>query len=239
MTGRATHRERSKKRKREADGTRTLFVFWFGSRFDVFAASSASAQEEPLCGPDIKFEVATILDQSGYHDDPSSKESVALKEALFEAYSFCLEDVPPVSEEAYCGELSLVASTFYERMRCCGYDPQKRLFACPVEILQRNGYGAPPFPGSYQYVLTCVDFGGGFVPVADDRVHLANERYGFQPTWNFAVVAEAYDELASQPLKGQTFVARSILSWNTMPTSCEDEAIIWGNAVDYQIRLDP
>lgn len=207
----------------------------------------AMAQEQPICGPEVKHEVAKILEQSGYHKNPYSKQSLALKKELFEKFSYCADDSYPTNpnypdgndKPAYCGTLSFVASTAYERMRCCGYDPQKKQFACPVEILLPNGFGAPHFPGSYEYVLNCVDFGGGFVPVAADRVHLADEIYGEKPIWHFAVIADARERLKAQPLQGQTLRARSLLSWNTAPSGCYDNQIVWGNALDYKIRLDP
>lgn len=207
----------------------------------------AQAQEKPLCGPEIKHEVAKILEDSGYHKNPYSKESIALKNELYEKFSFCADDDyqpnpnDPGGKDspAWCGTLSFVASTAYERMRCCGYDPQKKQFACPVEITLPYGFGAAHFPGSYEYVLNCVDFGGGFEPVAADRVHLADEIYGVQPIWHFAVIANARERLRKQPLQGQTLRARSLLSWNTAPSSCYDNQIVWGNALDYKIRLDP
>ena len=143
------------------------------------------------CGPEVKLEVAKLLEEYGYHKNPQSLQSQWLKKALFEQYQFCADDKtynPDHNDKdsrEYCGDLSFVASTAYERMRCCGYDPQKQQFACPVEITLPNGFGAAHFPGSYEYVLTCVDFndGAGFIPVASDRVHLANEIYGVKPDW--------------------------------------------------------
>ena len=56
-----------------------------------------------------------------------------------------------------CGaKVSYVGSLYYEEMPCCGYDPQRRAFACPVKIKQNFGFGASPLPGSREYVLHCV-----------------------------------------------------------------------------------
>jgi hypothetical protein len=40
-----------------------------------------------------------------------------------------------------------------------------------------------------------------------------------------------------QPMNGAPRRARSILSWNLRPTGC-DYRPIWGNVLDYNIRLD-
>ena len=67
------------------------------------------------------------------------------------------------------------AACSLKEMSCCGYDPQRRQFACPVKINQPFGFGTAPLPGSREYVLHCVaDATGVFVPVGHDSVHLAN-----------------------------------------------------------------
>jgi len=123
-------------------------------------------------------------------------------------------------------------------MRCCGYEPKKQLFGCPIDIKKPTGFGGAPFPGSYEHVLTCVDFGAGFEPVAFDSVHLADSLSPAPPPWQFAVIAQAKERLTALPLDGRTLPARSILSWEFVPPDCKYRPT-WGNAVDYQIRLDP
>ncbi len=76
------------------------------------------------------------------------------------------------------------------------------------------------------------------LPVARDSVHLANAIPGAGPTWQFAVIANANENLQTiHPMNGQTRRARSILSWALPPTNC-NYTPIWGNAVNYRIRLD-
>jgi hypothetical protein len=210
----------------------------------LISAAPAHAQTGPVCGTDVKEEVAKILTSEGAQKDPYSKEALDQQQKLYEKYQYCAadgealaaHDFDNVSRE-YCGKLTYLGSTFYERMRCCGYDPQKQLFACPVEVKQTFGFGAPPFPGSFEYVLSCVDLGAGYQPAALDDVHLANAVSG-GPDWYFAVIARATGRLANAQLTGKTLRARSILSWGLVPTSCNYQPI-WGNAIDYQIRLDP
>jgi hypothetical protein len=73
-------------------------------------------------------------------------------------------------------------------------------------------------------------------PVGDDSVHLADSK--FAPSWQFAVVANAVDNLGLiQPTDGSVRRARSILSCNLKPTDC-DYKPIWGNWLEYKIRLD-
>jgi hypothetical protein len=109
-----------------------------------------------------------------------------------------------------------------------------------VKINQPFGFGTAPLPGSREYVLHCVadPATGVFVPVGHDSVHLANAIGNQRPTWQFAVIANAHENLATvYPMNGQTRQARSILSWGFRPTHCGYKPI-WGNALDYQIRLD-
>jgi hypothetical protein len=122
-------------------------------------------------------------------------------------------------------------------MPCVGYDPQRRQFAAPVKIKQNFGFGGAPLPGSREYVLHCVaDPAGVLRPVGIDSVHLANSVD--LPSWQFAVITNANQNLQLiQPMNGATRRAKSILSWQLPPTSC-NYTPIWGNAVNYRIRLD-
>lgn len=139
-----------------------------------------------------------------------------------------------------CGaKVSYAGNTYYEDMSCCGYDPQRRTFACPVRIKQTFGFGGAQLPGSREYVMHCVSTATGWVPVGFDSVHLANALpAGALPTWQFAVVANANDNLtAVQPMSGAARVVRSILSWQLEPTGCDYQPI-WGNVIEYKVRLD-
>ena len=196
------------------------------------------------CGEQVKYEIAKILATDASLTDPASQEAIAFQQKVLEKYAYCANVPSPVriDRREFCSAISWVGNLGYERMTCCGYDPQKRLFACPIRIERPYGFGAfGPVPlGSFEHVLTCVDFGHGYEEVARDRVHVTNaEPQGGSPPWQFAVVARANELLARQPLKGQVYRARSILSWAFAPTSCKDFRGPWGNALDYQIRLDP
>ena len=80
--------------------------------------------------------------------------------------------------------------------------------------------------------------GGELRPVGHDSVHLANAIPSQAPTWQFAVITNANINLQLiQPMNGQTRRARSILSWAFTPTDCNFTPI-WGNALNYRIRLD-
>lgn len=203
------------------------------------AQDTPSGDYEPVCNDEVKHEIAKILADSPTQKKPLSEEAFAFQKEIYAKYAFCAEDAyhqPRVDRREFCSPLSAVGNLGYERMPCCGYDPQKRTFACPIRIERSTGFGAP-FSGSREYVLTCVDLGAGLEPVALDTVHLSNAVSG-APPWQFAVLAKASPRLSNLPLNGKTLRARSILSWNLAPTDCNYKAY-WGHALDYQIRLDP
>lgn len=201
---------------------------------------SLSAQAQQQCGPETKAEAAKELSEIDGLDANAKLEAQA---KLYEKYKFCLlEDAPQEFHVAAreCGaRVSNLGSTYFEEMSCCGYDPQRRQFGCPVKVKQRFGFGGAPLPGSREYVLNCVaDANGVLQPVGVDSVHLANEIFGVAPTWQFAVIASANQNLnLVQPMNGATRQARSILSWGWQPTNCNFTPI-WGNALNYRIRLD-
>ena len=200
-----------------------------------------TAVAQDVCGLETKAAAAKEL---GAIKADNPAEKLAAEARIYEKYKFCLQEARAddalVIAARQCGAgLSLVGSTFFEEMSCCGYDPQRRAFGCPVKIKQRFGFGPAPLPGSREYVLNCVVDGNGILqPVGVDSVHLSDEQFGTQLTWQFAVIANANQNLqAVQPMSGVTRRARSILSWGFQPTGCGFQPI-WGNALDYHIRLD-
>jgi len=207
--------------------------------------SAAVAQTTTACGPDVKEEVVKLLAGS---DALTDNAKAALEAQVYAKYSFCgIQDAPltPASSTFFvaareCGAtVSNLGSLFYEEMPCVGYDPQRRQFAAPVKIKQTFGFGGAPLPGSREYVLHCVaDPAGVLQPVGRDSVHLSDALPGNVPTWQFAVVTNATEHLATiQPMNNQSRRAKSILSWQLPPTNCNYQPI-WGNALNYRIRLD-
>jgi len=213
--------------------------------FSLFLAMpfAAHAQATTACGPSVKADVAK---QVAAWANLSEAEQLKMQATLYDKYKSCgtIDGAQiPASDPIYtsarqCGaKVAYAGSLYYEEMSCCGYDPQRRTFACPVKIKQPFGFGPSPLPGSREYVLHCVaDAAGVLQPVGDDSVHLSDST--FAPTWQFAVVANATDNLGTvQPMNGQPRRARSILSWNLKPTNCGYQPI-WGDVLDYVIRLD-
>lgn len=206
--------------------------------------SSIAAQAQTVCGPEVREAAAREIDAIAGLPE---QEKAAAEANIHSKYKHCAQDAhgiptndPFFGAARQCGAtVSQLGSLAYEEMSCCGYDPQRRQFGCPIKIKQTGGYGAAPLPGSRLFVLSCVaDTNGVFVPVAVDSVHLSNEFLGQSPTWQFAVIASANQNLHTlQPMNGATRRARSILSWNSQPTSCTYQPN-WGDALNYRIRLN-
>jgi hypothetical protein len=204
---------------------------------------AALAQSLTACGPEVKEEVVKAL--AGVEGAAEAKQ-LDLEKGLYAQYQVCAaQDAQLVPSSFYvaarqCGaSVSNLGSIFYEEMSCSGYDPQRRQFASPIKIKQTFGFGGAPLPGSREHVLHCVaDANGTLLPVGRDSVHLANAIGNQFPTWQFAVIVNANQNLHTiYPMDGQTRRARSILSWALTPTDC-DYTPIWGNALNYRIRLD-
>jgi hypothetical protein len=204
--------------------------------------STGFAQSSTVCGAEVKEDVVKLL--ASVENAPDS-EKAAMQEELYKKYQYCLQDANSVpnaffSTARQCGAtVTNLGSLYYEEMACAGYDPQRRQFAAPIKIKQTFGFGGAPLPGSREYVLHCVaNSAGVLVPVGRDSVHLANALAGQSPTWQFAVITSATENLQTlQPMNNQTRLARSILSWQLPPTNC-NYIPIWGNALNYRIRLD-
>jgi hypothetical protein len=211
-----------------------------GSALLMTLPSAALAQT--VCGPEVKEEVAKALAAA---DDAPDADKLAVEKELYAKYQACAQDAQLAPSSFFvaarqCGAaVSNLGSIFYEEMSCSGYDPQRRQFASPIKIKQIFGFGGAPLPGSREHVLHCVaDANGTLVPVGHDSVHLADAMAGQSPTWQFAVIVSANENLHTlQPMNGETRRVRSILSWALRPTDC-NYTPIWGNALNYRIRLD-
>ncbi len=216
---------------------------------------AAQAQTSTSCTPDIKLQFLDEMNkiEEQYGPDQENKDGLPVaptgkleaEKAVYAKFQNCGLNQAPQGQPFFnalrqCAAAPVPAqtgSTFYEEMSCCGYDPQKREFACPVRIKQNFGFGASPFPGSREYVLSCVTNAAGvFVPVALDKVHLSNSANA--APWMFAVTADVVANFNTVlPLNQATARARSILSWNAVPRDCNYRPI-WGNTVEYRIRRD-
>ena len=204
---------------------------------------AALAQAQTVCGAEVKEEVVKALASV---EDASDAQKQAVENELYaKYYQYCAQDAQLVpstflTAARQCGaSVSNLGSLFFEEMSCSGYDPQRRQFASPIKIKQTFGFGGAPLPGSREYVLHCVaDASGTLLPVGRDSVHLADAIGNQFPTWQFAVIVNANENLQTiYPMNGQTRRARSILSWALAPTGC-NYTPIWGNALNYRIRLD-
>lgn len=203
----------------------------------------ASAQTQTSCDGSVKTEVVNTL---AAVSKLSEAEQLKTQASLYEKFSSCgVNDAKafPATDPFFTavrqcgGVVNKRGSLFYEEMSCCGYDPQRRTFGCPIKVKQNFGFGPSPLPGSREFVKHCVqDAAGVFQPVGFDSVHLSDSTG--VPTWQFAVIANAVTNLPLlQPMNGATRVARSILSWNLVPTTC-NYLPVWGVSIDYRIRLD-
>ena len=200
------------------------------------------AQTQTACGPEVKEEVVKAL--ASVEGAPQA-DKLEFEKQVYAKYQACAQDSELVPQSFFvaarqCGAaVSQLGSIFYEEMSCSGYDPQRRQFASPIKIKQTFGFGPAPLPGSREHVLHCVADANGFLlPVGRDTVHLADAIRDQNPTWQFAVIVSANENLHTiYPMDGQTRRARSILSWQLTPTDCNYKPI-WGNALNYRIRLD-
>jgi hypothetical protein len=139
------------------------------------------------------------------------------------------------------------SSTLWEAIEACGYHPQRKEAACAVQIKQMTGYGGMICrqPGSWEFVLFCVDFGAGLEPINVNGFHVYDSN--LPPNWDFAAMIQSNPKLFAMQYIGQAFPARAILSWMLDPLvwaplvgqkPC-NFVPVWGNRSDFRIRLDP
>ena len=123
----------------------------------ALAPWSAQAQTA-ACDATIKAYVLSALASVQKLPEGQQAEQEA---ALYQQYKFCANDETATSAfynaARQCGaSVSAKGSLAFEEMSCCGYDPQRRTFACPVRINRNVGFGGSPLPGSREFVMHCV-----------------------------------------------------------------------------------
>ncbi len=123
----------------------------------ALAPWSAQAQTA-ACDPAIKAYALSALASIQKLPEGQQAEQEA---ALYQQYKFCANDATATSTfynaARQCGaSVSAKGSLAYEEMSCCGHDPQRRTFACPVRINRNVGFGGSPLPGSREFVMHCV-----------------------------------------------------------------------------------
>ena len=164
--------------------------------------------------------------------DPSS--------ATVSAAMFMQEESGIEQELGEANTPAFSGNTFWERIQSCGYHPQREEAVCAIEIKQTTGFSGRICvgPGSTEYVLLCVNLGAGLVPIHTGTVHVHDAPAGAVAPWDFGVVTQANAALAARANNGATLPARAILSWAIPPANC-NAVPIWGNAVNFRLRLDP
>ena len=179
--------------------------------------------------------------------DALSKGDVAAAEKEMEALKAKLPAASPAPAPKS-------GSVFYEEIKACGFYPQESRLECVIDIKQKGGYGGPVGAfGSFEFVQFCVDWNGDSVFSASDVVGMGivqmhDEASAASPPWQYAVYQDINPPgglrtsnsgaSTTTTTGGPTRKARAILSWFSAPTSC-NYSPIWGNIVDFVIRLDP
>lgn len=128
--------------------------------------------------------------------------------------------------------------TAYEQLMCVGYNPGLKRLDAVVNIKQAIGYsGDQCTPGSLEYVK--------FFISSDDGSSWAEEGTVSFPVWDvpgekpLEYAASLYVNLAERCCRYENLVrVRAILSWSVPPTG-PDDPVVWGNALDAEIQVEP
>lgn len=182
----------------------------------------------------------------------------ATEDEVFAQFSGCTAVEDDVTTQSLNGNLESVGAavaqvfptgiTFWEAIQSCGYHPQREELECSIGIFQNFGFGGFPnvAPGTHEWVLFCVDFGGGFVPIHTSALHIHdNPFFGVptqQPPWCQGAAVQANPALHGIANVGLTLRGLAILSWvfnpSLAPVPCAF-APPFGNTAFFQFKLDP
>jgi hypothetical protein len=143
-----------------------------------------------------------------------------------------------IAESAIEPASDIAGDTTYEELVCVGYQPHFKRLEAVVHLKQGNGYlGGLCTPGSPEFVrfFTSTDGGTSWVDRGTASFQ-AHDVPGSKPL-EFAVSVDVdlHEECCWHE---QLIDVRAILSWNVPPTGPDDQ-VVWGNAVDTKIQVEP
>lgn len=203
---------------------------------------------------DIREQFSALMEEGAY------EEAAALADELFPQEGYGKPD--EMSQKANglaAPSLQWDSSRHWEEFTSCGFYPQESRLACGLDIKQQGGYGGPVGAfGSFEYVQFCVDWNnngvfdtsgtwGSIESVGAATLHMHDD-YSGSPPWQYAVYRDITPPggprtdmggaTSTTTTNAPSFRARAILSWAFAPKDC-NYVPIWGDVVDFQIRLDP
>jgi hypothetical protein len=129
-------------------------------------------------------------------------------------------------------------NTTYEQLMCVGYNPAARRLDAVVHIKQNGGYnGGLCTNGSHEYVKFFASSDGGttWTELGTTSFQVWDEP-GPKP---LEYDATLYVDLDEQCCQDENIVlVRAILSWE-VPPGGPDDPVVWGNALDASIQVEP
>jgi hypothetical protein len=141
-----------------------------------------------------------------------------------------------------------------EELLACGLYPQETRLECIIDIKEQGCYATTVDGfGAFEHVLFCVDWNAdsNFSPaevVGEVSVHIHDESNSQTGPWKYAVYrdftppggprTDLGNTTTTTVSIGPTYHARAILSYDAAPSGC-DYVPVWGNVLDFDIRLDP
>lgn len=136
--------------------------------------------------------------------------------------------------------------TFWEQLRCVGYNPQLSLLEATININRATGYsGGLCSAGSTEYVRFFIDWldGAGYqdVGIATMRVHDIPDtaplpKHPLSYLVQLPLDVRLHQKLCQTPLLPKV---HAVLSWNTPPSMDPSERPLFGNAVATRIQIAP
>ncbi|GGA85416.1 hypothetical protein [Puia dinghuensis] len=136
--------------------------------------------------------------------------------------------------------------TFWEELNCIGFNPAQSRLEATVSIKQTTGYsGGQCTFGSTEYIRFFVDWGSGYVDAGLTSFSVFDVPEtppgpGIHHPLSYMVYILLDDaqhrRICLSPVLPKV---KAILSWNSVPNTDPNQSIVYGNAKEAQIQLNP
>ncbi|MGB7069505.1 MAG: hypothetical protein WBD22_08420 [Pyrinomonadaceae bacterium] len=181
----------------------------------------------------------------GTESETASKEAHAMQRASFKTLLLSNPNYfGNLVESQIASELVISGNTFYEELRCLGYQPQQKRLEAVIHIYQPSGYGSDVCgAGTPEYVRFYLSYDDG--ATWQDQGLTSFQSHNIPEGTDGRKRLEYAASLAVNPKRKPCFGdniirARAILSWNNAPPANQPNWLpVWGNRRDVNILVEP
>jgi len=185
------------------------------------------------------------MKESSKKPEASAKEAFSKERAAFRSLLLANPNYfGNLPDSSFQPVLPIKGNTFYEELKCVGYQPQQQYLEGVVHVYQPSGYGTGICgQGTREYVRFYLSYDNGAswqdVGLTAFQVHNIPEGTEGRRHLEYAVNLRV-DPTRNLCFRNPLILVRAILSWNfAPPPNAPNWPPVWGNVREVTIQVEP